>query len=58
MTKTLVAPSARLRIKDNIKVARKSGKHNVAKDLGLHLYLADTIHYYEVHENPAKKIEA
>ncbi len=58
MPKTHIAPSARLRLKENIKVARKSGKHSVAKDLGIHVYLADTIHYYEGEEKPSKKIEA
>ena len=58
MSKTHIPKCARTRIKENIKVARKSGKHSVAKDLGLHVYLADTLHYYETDGKPQKKIEA
>jgi hypothetical protein len=58
MSKTHIPKCARSRIKENIKVARKSGKHSVAKDLGIHVYLADTLHYYEGQEKSSKKIEA
>ena len=41
---------ARTRLKENIKIARKVGKHQVAKDLALHIYFADTLQYYHLQD--------
>lgn len=38
--------ASRTRIKENVKVARKSGKRSLAIDLGIFVLLADTLAYY------------
>jgi hypothetical protein len=57
-SKTDLPNCARSRIKENIKVARRSGKHSVANDLSVFVYMSDTIHYFDSDNKSLEKIEA
>ncbi len=47
MEKSMTIDSAtRTRIRENVKVARNSGKRTIAIDLGLFVLIADTLAYY------------
>ena len=51
---TTITPTARSRIKENIKFSQLIGHKKLAIDLALHVYLADTLHYNRMLDSAKK----
>ena len=57
---TKITTEARERLKSNIRYTKKQGHTKMALDLALHVYFADTLHFYKEIEGldkPKKQIQ-